>query len=228
MKIGILQAGHVPEEMIAETGNYGDVFQRFLQHDAFEFQVYNVVDMDFPSHSNDAQGWLITGSRHGVYDPLPFIDPLKQLVRDIYAQNLPLVGVCFGHQIIAQALGGQVEKYAHGWSIGHTDYLLDGQHISLNAWHQDQVTQCPQDASVLGSSDFCKYAFLGYKNRVFSVQAHPEFNSAFVKGLIDYRGKGNVPDDLLAEAKEKLDHTTHSDYLRNRIIDLFQSALVTA
>lgn len=139
MKIGILQAGHAPDVMISKTGDYGELFQQFLAGEDFDFTVYSVVDMEFPASAEEAEGWLITGSRHGAYEAHDFI-PLETLIRDIHARRLPLAGICFGHQIIAQALGGKVEKYDGGWSVGHTEYTFEGQTTTLNAWHQDQVT----------------------------------------------------------------------------------------
>ena len=228
MKVGILQAGHAPAEMIAETGNYAQMFTQFLSGRDYSFAAYSVVDMEFPKSAHSADCWVITGSRHGVYENLPFIEPLKALVRDIYNLKIPLVGVCFGHQVIAQALGGQVEKYSGGWSVGATDYDFEGQTVSLNAWHQDQVVALPADARVLGSSPFCKYAFLGYGENVFTVQAHPEFDSRFINGLIDTRGRGLVPDDLLERASSKLELPNSNSALADRIHSVLDLAQVTA
>ncbi|MBT6098494.1 MAG: type 1 glutamine amidotransferase [Paracoccaceae bacterium] len=228
MKVGILQAGHAPAEMIAETGNYAQMFTQFLSGRDYSFAAYSVVDMEFPKSAHSADCWVITGSRHGVYENLPFIEPLKALVRDIYNLKIPLVGVCFGHQVIAQALGGQVEKYSGGWSVGATDYDFEGQTVSLNAWHQDQVVALPADARVLGSSPFCKYAFLGYGENVFTVQAHPEFDSRFINGLIDTRGRGLVPDDLLERASSKLELPNSNSALADRIHSALNLAQVTA
>ena len=226
MKIGILQAGHAPDVMISKTGDYGELFQQFLAGEGFDFTVYSVVDMEFPASAEVAEGWLITGSRHGAYEAHDFIPPLETLIRDSHARRLPLAGICFGHQIIAQALGGKVEKYDGGWSVGHTEYTFEGQTTTLNAWHQDQVTLPPADAVATGSSPFCKFAFLEYRDHIFSVQAHPEFNSDFVEGLIDFRGKGVVPDPLLKEARSKLPLSNDSDRIRQKIVTLFQSAMV--
>ena len=227
MKVGILQAGHAPAKMIAETGNYAQMFARFLSGRDYSFATYSVVDMEFPKSAQSADCWLITGSRHGVYDNLPFIEHLKTLVREIYHLNIPLVGVCFGHQIIAQALGGQVEKYSGGWSVGATEYDFEGQTVTLNAWHQDQIVKLPPEAQVLGSSPFCKYAFLGYGERVFTVQAHPEFKSDFIRGLIDKRGRGVVPDDLLDQALGKLELPNSNSALADLIHTIFDLAQVT-
>ncbi len=223
MKIGILQAGHVPDALIEETGDYCNLFAEFLDGHGFVFDCYSVVDMQFPTDAGAADGWLITGSRHGVYENHPFIPPLEALTREIYRQEVPLVGICFGHQIIAQALGGSVEKYAGGWSVGATEYRLGEAPVVLNAWHHDQVTTPPDEATVLGSSEFCQYAFLGYGAKAFSVQAHPEFNSTFVKGLIDTRGRGVVPESLLEKATTKLSVENSSTLLAEKIATFFKS-----
>jgi len=204
MKIGILQTGHSPEGLVAEYGDYGDMFVNLLGGEGFDFEIYSIVDGVFPPNAEAADGWLITGSRHGAYEDLPWIPPLEALVREIYALGRPLIGICVGHQIIAQALGGRVAKYPDGWSVGATDYRLsDGREITLNAWHQDQVTERPEDATVIASSPFCANAVLAYGDKVLTIQAHPEFGSAFVEQLVEKRGRGLVPDALLGGALDR-------------------------
>ena len=114
MKIGILQTGHSPDNMKDALGDYGDMFVKLLGGHGFDFQIWSVVDGDFPASAVDADGWLITGSKHGAYEDHDWIPPLEQLIRAIREAGRPLVGICFGHQIIAQALGGKVEKFAGG------------------------------------------------------------------------------------------------------------------
>lgn len=201
MKIGILQAGHAPDAMRPETGDYADLFKRLLGDHDFDFVTYDVVDMQFPEGPDAADGWLITGSKHGSYEDLPFIAPLETFVRDVYAAGVPMVGICFGHQIVAQALGGRVEKFGGGWAVGRQTYDWQGEPVALNAWHQDQVTEIPEGAQIVARNDFCKNAALVYGDRIFTVQAHPEFENAFVKELGIVRGKGVVPDNLLEAAR---------------------------
>ncbi len=144
MQIGILQTGHAPDALIAQTGDYPAMFARLLDGHGLTFRTWAVVDGEFPESIHDAEGWLITGSRHGAYEDHPWIPPLEDFIRDGYAARVPLVGICFGHQIIAQALGGKVEKYPGGWSVGPTDYDFGDETLTLNAWHQDQVVEKPR------------------------------------------------------------------------------------
>ncbi len=204
MLIGILQTGLAPDALKDEMGDYPDMFQRLLAGHGFTFRTYKVVEGEFPASVKDCDGWLITGSRHGTYEDHPWIPPLEQFIRDSFAAHVPMVGVCFGHQIIAQAMGGKVERYAGGWAVGATDYDFGGKTMTLNAWHRDQVTQVPQGAQVVASNDFCANAALLYDNRAFTVQAHPEFRPEFVDGLMKTRGKGLVPDEVMADAAKRL------------------------
>lgn len=224
MKIGILQTGRAPDDLLGKLGDYNTLFERLLDGNGFEFTTFAVVDMVFPQAVSDCDGWLITGSRYGAYEDHPWIAPLEQFIRDIHDDGRPLVGICFGHQIIAQALGGKVEKYSGGWSAGYTEYDFDGQIIPLNAWHQDQVVEKPAAAKVIASTDFCKNAALVYGDRIWTVQPHPEFDAAFVDGLLKGRGKGIVPDEILEAASKKLERPTNSSEIAARIAAFFKKA----
>jgi len=222
MKIGILQTGHAPDTLIADTGDYDAIFMEMLGGHGLVFQNYTVVDGQFPDGAGDADGWLITGSRHGAYDDLEWIAPLEDLIREIHALGLPLIGVCFGHQIIAQALGGKVEKFAGGWAIGNTKYQQGDQTLSLNAWHQDQVTRLPEGAEVLASNDFCENAILAYGDTIWTLQPHPEFSSFFVDGLIRTRGRGLVPGAILDAAAKELDKPNNNSDIATHMVEFFK------
>ena len=222
MKIGILQTGHSPENLRPQIGDYSDMFKHLLQGQGFEFDVYRVVDGQFPDSALAADGWLITGSKHGAYEDLPWIPPLEQLIQGIVEAGRPLVGICFGHQVIAQALGGKVEKFSGGWAVGRQTYDFGGVEMAFNAWHQDQVTERPKGAVVLASNDFCENAALLYGDQVLTIQPHPEFGPDVIEGLINTRGKGVVPDDILTAAQDQLDDQTSSESFADQMADFFR------
>lgn len=181
MKIGILQCGHAPDLPRRNHGDFDAMFIRILAPHGVSFTTYDVVDGIFPTSPDAADAWLLTGSKHGAYEDHAFIKPLEPLIRAIHASSKRMIGICFGHQIVAQALGGSVEKFAGGWAIGRTRYDFDvlGD-IYLNAWHQDQVTQLPQGAQVIARNDFCVNAGLLYRDSILTLQAHPEISPAVI------------------------------------------------
>ena len=221
MQIGILQTGASPDALRADHGDYPDFFERLLADKGLTFRRFHVEAMEFPADVHDCDGWLITGSRHGAYEDHPFIKPLEDFIRRAYGEQVPVVGVCFGHQIIAQAMGGKVERHDKGWSVGPTDYDFDGEKLTLNAWHRDQVVKVPPAAKVVATNDFCENAALLYDDRMFTVQAHPEFPNSFVDGLMVTRGPGLVPDDLMAAARQRFADPLDSPTMADRIARFF-------
>ncbi|MDT1064497.1 type 1 glutamine amidotransferase [Paracoccus sp. CPCC 101403] len=227
MRIGILKCGQSPELLRGELGDYDTMFEQLLDGRGFEFTSYHVENMQFPASVHDADGWLLTGSRHGAYEDHPFIRPLEAFIRDAYAAHVPMVGICFGHQIIAQALGGKVEKFGGGWSVGAQDYDFGGEPVTLNAWHQDQVVTRPEGAQVAATNGFCENAALIYDDRAFTVQAHPEFPDAFIQGLIETRAKGVVPEPLLDRARARMGGPRQSSVMADRIETFFKAPRAT-
>ncbi len=221
MHIGILQTGESPDALRADMGDYPDFFETLLAGRGLTFSRYAVLRSEFPKDVHDCEGWLITGSRFGAYEDHPWIPPLEDFIRKAFAEHVPMVGVCFGHQIIAQAMGGKVEKYPGGWSVGPTEYDFGDHKVTLNAWHQDQVTQKPEGAKVLASTEFCENAALLYDDRMLTVQPHPEFRKEFMAGLIKFRGPGLVPDAILADATNRIDTTLDSPSMAERISQFF-------
>jgi len=206
-KLGILVCGHSTDKVVEAHGRYNTLFEKLLGPDHFSYQPFFVVDNEFPASVDDADAWLITGSRHGAYEDLPWIKPLESFIRQIYASGRPMVGICFGHQIMAQAFGGRVVKHDGGWIAGTEQYTLDignGMETAiLNAWHQDQVVELPVDAKVIGSSDTCVNAALSYRANTVSLQPHPEFESDYVRLLLTERGDV-LPKDRRAHAEQSL------------------------
>lgn len=225
MKIGILKTGDTPAELIGKFGSYPDMFERLLDGNGFSFATYSVDDDVFPQSSAECDGWLITGSRHGVYDEFAWIGKLEEFIRLAWSGNVPIAGICFGHQIMAQALGGRAEKFAGGWSIGQQHYnLAKGGEVTLNAMHQDQVTVCPPDAETIASSEFCKFAGLAYGDFGISFQAHPEYSDIFERELIKLRSGTVVPAELVETALASFDQENDNFLIADQIADFFRAA----
>ena len=172
-----------------------------------------------PDAPDAADGWLITGSKFGVYEDHPWIPPVEEFLRQTYAVGVPIVGICFGHQLLAQALGGKVEKFSGGWSVGPADYVTtQGEQDRIFAWHQDQVIQLPEGAETVASSPFCEHAMVTYGDRALTVQPHPEFTSAFFADLFEARGD-ILPDEVKVAALSASDRPLTSP----RFADLFEA-----
>ncbi len=215
MKIGILEAGLLRDEMAARFDPYPAMFERFIGQSgrAFDYATFSVVRGEMPESIDLCDGWLITGSRHGVYDDLPWMPPLEDFVRDLAAAEKPLIGVCFGHQIVADALGGKVVKSDKGWGVGLHRYRIDApqdwmgetpESVGIYAFHQDQIVELPPSARVFASSEFCPYAGLAYGDSIISVQAHPEFETAYEEALLDAYGGGILPTEVTAAARASM------------------------
>ena len=228
MLIGILQCGHAPDGVQAKHGDFDTMFAHLLQGKGFTFKTWDVVDQIFPSSPLEADGWLISGSKHGAYEDHAFIKPLSELIKNIYASAQPMVGVCFGHQLIAQALGGKVEKFNGGWAIGSQNYTF-GTHgaVTLNAWHQDQVTALPPGAEVIAKSDFCKYAGVVYGKKAYTIQPHPEFsNTIFTDYVSARRDSTAYPPSMMDRADQLVNVPTQDAVIASDIAAFFKGTFI--
>jgi GMP synthase-like glutamine amidotransferase len=199
LKIGILQADSVREEFQSEFGDYPDMFMHLLSDsskDALTFETYNVEDLHYPAHIDECDAYIITGSRYSVYEDLHWIHRLKAYVVELHSAKKKLVGICFGHQLVALALGGKAELSQSGWGVGvHTAKVVPGIEFMLPPLetytalvsHQDQVTELPADAECLAGSDFCPYAMMRIGNHILTFQGHPEFKTEYSRKLMNFR-----------------------------------------
>ncbi len=192
MRLAILETGRPPGDLADRFGDYPAMFERLLG-EGFEVETFDVQATELPADS-DHDAILITGSPVGVYDDLAWIEPLADFIRS--ASDRKMVGVCFGHQIMAEALGGHVVKSdkglgagLHRYSVVRSEPWLDGEReISIPASHQDQVVIQPPNTAIVAASDFTPYAALAWTDRpAISFQFHPEFDPAFAKALIEKR-----------------------------------------
>lgn len=234
MKIGILQADDVNPVLQPEHGNYPQMFEKALRAvlPDCELPVYRVLDGELPATTTECDAWLITGSKFGVNDGLHWIEALSDFVRTLWAEQRPLVGICFGHQLMARALGGTVVKSDKGWGVG----LSFNQVIERKPWmqpwqeeldllvsHQDQVVVLPEEAQVLASSDFCPYYLIQYGECFLSVQGHPEFCVDYCRALMEMR-RDTLPAARLRAGRASLNAEADSQLMMQWIASFLQMA----
>jgi GMP synthase-like glutamine amidotransferase len=233
MKIGIIVCDTVDPILSAEFGEFSDMIMATLSpHGSFEYVEFDAVAGELPQDDDDCQGYIITGSTHDAYADKPWIHQLGQWIRHCDEQRKPLAGICFGHQIIALALGGKVEKSSNGWGLGISINQLhqrpswmpeDKDELNLLVSHQDQVTQLPPNVDLIASSDFCPHYMIGKGNHMLAVQGHPEFSLAFEQRLLE-RKKNLVSAEVYQAAQRSLERRLDSSDAMKWFATFFQNA----
>ncbi|MDA7995970.1 MAG: gamma-glutamyl-gamma-aminobutyrate hydrolase family protein [Gammaproteobacteria bacterium] len=202
LQIGLLLCDDVIESARARYGDYARMFRRGLRaggNDA-ELTAFNCYLGEFPRAPEEFDAYLISGSRNGAYEKLDWISQLCEFVRGCYAQRKKTVGICFGHQLIAHALGGEARKAEAGWGAGiHASRIIaraawmeddsDSAQYNLVVLHQDQVVSLPPGFRVLAANDFCPVSMFEDEvhGAALGIQGHPEFDKAYCAFRIDAR-----------------------------------------
>ncbi len=198
MRLGILETDRLDPELQRLFGSYDAMFRKLLSavDPHIEFINYQVIDHCCPDTLDECDAYLITGSKASVYDREDWITELAEFVRLTCMQRKLLVGICFGHQLVAEALGGKVEKNRHGWGVGVHSYRLLQQEdwirpyqprFSLIVSHQDQVVELPAGAKLLAGSDFCPNAAFTVGDHLLTFQGHPEFSPDYALNRLESR-----------------------------------------
>jgi GMP synthase-like glutamine amidotransferase len=218
MRIGLLECDHVADRYLPIAGDYADMFRTMVREvdpDA-EVVLYDARHGVLPARPDECDGWLCTGSSASVYDGDPWIESLAAFVRGVHEAHVPFVGICFGHQVIAQALGGRTERAAGGWGAGAIPMEMSVEaswmapplaSATLLYSHQDQVTELPPGGRVLGSAPHCPVAMVAVDDDVIGIQAHPEFGAPYLRALLEDR-VDRIGEAGTAAALESLEHPT--------------------
>lgn len=217
-RVGLLECGHVADRHRPIAGDYADMFASLFAVHVPEIELvpFDVIHGELPPSPDTCDGWVCTGSRHSVYDDLGWIEGVSGFVRDAQAAGAPFVGICFGHQLLAHALGGRVAKAATGWGAGIRRVVVDAPEpwmdppagkLALHFMHQDQVEELPPGGVVLGRADHCPAALMRVGESMVGLQAHPEFTPAYTDVLLAER-VARIGEDEVAAARAGLSQPT--------------------
>lgn len=233
MRLTIVQTGDVPEPLRDNFGPYPVMFERMFDSTGNDF-TYDVVRVDDNSLLPDPsriEGIVITGSPAGVYEDHAWLPPLRAFIRRAYEAKTPMLGVCFGHQIMADALGGEVRKSEKGWGLGRHSYRVASrptfmadapETLSIACSHQDQVIVPPAEAELILASEFTPNAGLFYKSgKALSFQPHPEFLDDYAMALVELR-RGRAPDEVVEQGVASFAQTSDSTQMADYIGKFFR------
>jgi len=207
MRLGILLCDHVQPALQAEFGDYPGMFENWLSDSPVSLDItfFSAIDGELPENIDVCDAYMTSGSKFGVNDELPWIGELEEFVRRLYRQEKAFVGICFGHQLIAKALGGKVERSEKGWGIGvsscqllkHRNWMQPRKNqVNLIVSHQDQITHLPPNTQVLLGNDFCPYSMIQLGTHFLGLQGHPEFSHKYCHALMKSRKEAISPPSL--------------------------------
>jgi len=234
MRVGILMCDHVAEHNVSIAGDLDDMFAALLSADpTIVTVVHDAVAGDLPASVDACDAWLVTGSSAGVNDGLAWVDELGAFLSRVVEAGVPVVGVCFGHQLLAHVLGAPVERSERGWGVGVHDTMLvanepwmvgAGEGYRVLNLHQDQVVALPEGATLLASSEHCPVAMFRRGETVLAIQGHPEFVPEYVARLVAER-RERIGSDRADRAIASLDRPTDSALLAMWIASFLHRAL---
>lgn len=231
MKIGLLVCDHVRDEFLHVAGDYPDMFEALLG-DRLQLQPYFLVEDRFPDRLDEVEGWITTGSRESVYDDIPWVHRFADLTRRIVATDGKLVGICFGHQMIAHALGGRVEQSERGWGVGVKTVEVTAaqpwmhppaERFRILNSHRDQVIELPPGASVVAANDHCPVSAMTVGRRIVGFQGHPEFVPDYSAALMESRRGTLIPDQVVEEGIASLESAPDRRLLAEWIVGFLTS-----
>ena len=232
MKIGILSADTVRPHLAAEYGQYPQMFRDLLSAEdpGVTYADYDVESQEYPVDIDEVDAYLLTGSKMSVYDDEPWIHRLIEFVQALHAREKKLVGICFGHQMVAHALGGEVIRSPRGWGVGLHRHRMASQpswhdggdsEFKVLVSHQDQVVTPATGAVVLAGSDFCEAAVCQVGEHILTFQGHPEFTPGYAAGLMTVR-KESLGEAVYERGIASLVEAPEGDRIARWILDFLR------
>ncbi len=235
MHIGILVTNTDESSFAQQHPKDGDKFRALLSplRPNWEFSVFSVKDGIFPEDISAIDGLIVTGSPASVNDSAPWIERLMDLIIDAHAKTVPMYGACFGHQAIAKALGGVVDKNPDDWVFGTVDTQLslpwdkNTFSVSLYAAHTEQVSTLPPTAKPTGDTPGCPFASFAIGNHIWTTQYHPEMTHEFMRELVEEYAS-ELSTSVLDQARESLNTKADREVLALAIVRFFEHSKAQA
>ena len=211
MKVGLLECDDVVGRFPEVKGGYREMFAALLPD--FSFRYYEAHRGQLPTSASECDAWMCTGSKYSVYDGSRWIADLAAFIRSL---DKPYVGICFGHQMLAHAMGGEVAKAKQGWGVGVLPLEIlkkeswmepPMQEVRIQHMHQDQVQKLPENSVLLGRRAHCEVGMFRIGETMLGIEGHPEFTVEYGAALINARRPqiGAQTDRALNSLKEKSD-----------------------
>ncbi|WP_339669740.1 amidotransferase [Dasania marina] len=198
MKLCVLENDVIDEVVADRYPSYGALFTDLFRsaRPDIEVDVFDAMNMHYPESFDDYDAVLLSGSRCDAFGQDEWVLELKKRTEQLMAEKKKLIGVCFGHQLIALILGAEMGRAPQGWGMGSMSYswnkesspiALEGEGFSLLVSHQDQVLTEPKGATIIASSEFCPIAAFTVDDNVICFQGHPEFVEGYSEYVINKR-----------------------------------------
>ena len=231
MHVGLLACDEVADRFRHIAGGYQQMFERLLSPHipGLRLTRFDVQARDMPADARACDAWITTGSRASVYDDAPWIRSTETFIQRVADSGRPFVGICFGHQLLAQSLGAEVKRSSDGWGVGvlpmrvvnRADWMtppLDT--VRMQYMHADQVTEAPSGATLLSEAPHCPVAMFQSGPRLLGIEAHPEFPAAYARALIENR-RERIGAEAANEALARVDTPTDSAVVGSWIAHFF-------
>lgn len=209
--VGLLLCDHLDAGPASVAGDYPDLFPRAFVHHGLDLRIYDATRGELPTDLDECEAWMTSGSRRSAYDDVGWISDVRDLIAELARRRLPHAGICFGHQLTALALGGDVRRAEVGWGVGartfeiveHPPWIDDVDRFTILMSHRDQVTRLPEGATLVATAGYCPIGAYRVGDHVFCVQGHPEFVPSLSAQLMDAR-RDTIGADVVDAGMESL------------------------